>query len=138
MRQTQKTSSSNKRSKTPGTTAVIMVLTSVVSDPIRRRHSICRRPGVLDRVMEELFFCIYLMRVAGLLKKRLRTHFASSCQGEELSRSEIGNTVYIRMYCIQVWKYVSLNHSACNSHSTKFASNTCSTLFLAPSGTIMD
>ena len=34
--------------------------------------------GVLDRVMEELLFCIYLMRVAGLLKKRLRMQFASS------------------------------------------------------------
>ena len=70
---TQKTSSFNKRSKTPGTTAMIMVLTSVVSDPVRCSHSICCRPGVLDRVMEELLFCIYLMRVAGLLKKRLRT-----------------------------------------------------------------
>ena len=76
--QTQKTSSSNKQSKTPGTTAVIMVLTSVVSDPVHRRQSLCRRPGVLDRVMEELLFCIYLMRVAGLLKKRLRMQFASS------------------------------------------------------------
>ena len=62
--QTQKISSSNKRSKTPGTTAVIMVLTSVVSDPVHCRHSICRRPGVLDRVMEELLLCNYLMRVA--------------------------------------------------------------------------
>ena len=70
--QTQKTSSSNKQSKTHGTTAVIMVLTSVVSDPVRRRQSICRRSGVLDLVMEELLFCIYLMKFAGLLKKRLR------------------------------------------------------------------
>ena len=76
--QTQKTSFSNKQSKTPGTTAVIMVLTTVVSDSVHRRQSICHRPGVLDRVMEELFFCIYLLRVAGLLKKRLRMQFASS------------------------------------------------------------
>ena len=50
-----------------------MVVTSLVPDPVRRRHSICCRPGVLDRVMEGLLFCIYLMGVAGWLKKRLRT-----------------------------------------------------------------
>ena len=76
--QTQKTSSSNTRSKTPGTTAVIMVLTSLVPDSVHRRQSICRRPGVLERVLEELLFCICLLRVAGLRKKRLRTQFASS------------------------------------------------------------
>ena len=64
--------------KTPGTTAVIMVLTSLMPDPVHRRQSIFRRPGVLERVLEELLFCIGLPRVAGLRKKRLRTQFASS------------------------------------------------------------
>ena len=76
--QTQKTSSSNTRSKTPGTTAVIMVLTSLMPDPVNRRQSIFRCPGVLERVLEELLFYIGLPRVAGLRKKRLRTQFASS------------------------------------------------------------
>ena len=76
--QTQKTSSSNTRSNTPGTTAVIMVLTSLIPDSVHRRQSIFRRPGVLERVLEELLFCIYLLRVAGLRKKRLRMQFASS------------------------------------------------------------
>ena len=53
-RQTQKTRSSNKQLKTPGTTAAIMVLISLIPDPVRRRHSICFRPGVLERVLEEL------------------------------------------------------------------------------------
>ena len=75
--QTQKTSSSNTRSKTPGTTAVIMVLTSLVPDSVHHRQSMFRRPGVLER-MEELLFCICPLRVAGLRKKRLRTQFASS------------------------------------------------------------
>ena len=76
--QTQMTSSSNTRSKTPGTTAVIMVLTSLIPDPVNRRQSIFRLPGVLERVLEELLFCIGLPRVAGLRKKRFRTQFASS------------------------------------------------------------
>ena len=77
-RQTQKTSSSNKRSETSRTTATILVLISLVPDPVRHRHSICRRPGVLERVLEELLFCTCLLRVAGLCKKRVRTQFASS------------------------------------------------------------
>ena len=76
--QTQKTSSSNTRSKTPGTTAVIMVLTSLIPDPVHRRQSIFRRLGVLERVLEELLFCTGLPRVAGLRKKRSRMQFASS------------------------------------------------------------
>ena len=76
--QTQKTSSSNKRFKIPGTAAVLMVLTSLVSDPVRRLHSICRRPGVLERVLEKLLFCTCLLRGAGRRKERLRSHFASS------------------------------------------------------------
>ena len=65
--QTQKTSSS-----------VIMVLTSLMRDPVHRRQSIFRCPGVLERVLEELLFYIGLPWVAGLRKKRLRTQFASS------------------------------------------------------------
>ena len=75
--QTQKTSSSNMRSKMPGMTAVIMVLTSLIPDPVHRRQSICRHPDVLERVLEELLFCICLLRVAGLRKKHLCTQFAS-------------------------------------------------------------
>ena len=33
---------------------VIMVLTSLVPDPVRCRHSICRRPSVFHSVLEEL------------------------------------------------------------------------------------
>ena len=76
--QTQKTTSSNKQYKMPGTTAVLMVLTSLVPDPVRRRHSICRRPGVLERALEELLFCTCLLRGAGRRKERLRSHFACS------------------------------------------------------------
>ena len=64
--------------KDAGTTAVIMVLTSLIPDPVHRRQSIFRRPGVLERVLEELLFCIGLPMVAGLRKKRSRTQFASS------------------------------------------------------------
>ena len=50
----------------------------LIPDPVHRRQSIFRGPGVLERVLEELLFCIGLLRVAGLCKKRLRTQFASS------------------------------------------------------------
>ena len=71
--QTQKISSSNTRSKTPGTTAVIMVLTSLIPDPVLRRQSIFRHPGVLERVLEELLFsrgllvCVKSVYVRNLL-----------------------------------------------------------------------
>ena len=55
-----------------------MVLTSLIPDPVHGRQSIFRRPGVLERVLEELPLCIGLRRVAGLCKKRSRTQFASS------------------------------------------------------------
>ncbi len=78
-RQTQRTSYSNKRSKTPWMTAVITaVLTGLVPDPVRLHHSICHRPGVFDSMLEELLFCVCLLRVAHLRKKRLRKQFASS------------------------------------------------------------
>ena len=50
----------------------------LIPDSVHRRQSIFRGPGVLERVLEELLFCIGLLRVAGLRKKRLRTQFASS------------------------------------------------------------
>ena len=54
------------------------ILTSLVPDPVRHCHSICRRLGVLHRVLEEMLFCICLLRVAGLPKQRLHTQFAFS------------------------------------------------------------
>ena len=52
---------------------VIMVLTSLVPDPVRCRHSICSRPSVFHSVLEELLFLHLPPEVDGLRKKRLRT-----------------------------------------------------------------
>ena len=77
-RQVQKSSSSNTRSKTPGRQQIEWRRRTGSGTRLVSTMSTAVVPGILNRLLEELVFCVWLLRGAASHEKRLPTRFASS------------------------------------------------------------
>ena len=77
-RQVQKSSSSNTRSKTPGRRQIEWRRRTGSGTRLINTIIVAVVLGVSDRLLEELVFCVCLLRGAASHKKRLPTRFTSS------------------------------------------------------------
>ena len=77
-RQVQKSSSSNTRSKTPGRWQIEWRRRTGSGTRLVSTMNTAVVPGILNRLLEELVICVWLLRGAASHEKRLPTQFASS------------------------------------------------------------